>query len=250
MKIPNIFHFIFGLHRDFGKTPFSFIHYLSIRSVYEINRPDNIFFYYKYEPRGKWWQASKKMVTLVPIEPPTEIFGKPLLHFAHKADVLRIEVLMKYGGVYLDMDVICLKPFKELFNYDFVMGVESEEGLCNAVMLSRPDSEFLKIWYEEYRSFRSKGRDVYWNEHSVKLPLRLAKENPDLIHIEGVKSFFYPHWKNPEILWKNSSQDFSQSYCIHLWESKWWGKYLKRLSPFRLRWAKHNFSKLYKQIFL
>ena len=46
--IPNIFHFIFGLTEDFGGKPFNIIHYLAIKSAYDLNNPDSINFYYKY----------------------------------------------------------------------------------------------------------------------------------------------------------------------------------------------------------
>lgn len=36
----------------------------------------------------------------------TEIWGNPVLHFAHKADVIRLEALKEFGGVYLDVDVL------------------------------------------------------------------------------------------------------------------------------------------------
>ena len=46
--VPNIIHFIFGLEKKFGNRPFSIFHYLAIKSAYEINEPDKIYFYYKY----------------------------------------------------------------------------------------------------------------------------------------------------------------------------------------------------------
>lgn len=39
----------------------------------------------------------------------TSVFGQEVEHFAHKADVLRLEALRDFGGVYLDMDVLVIK---------------------------------------------------------------------------------------------------------------------------------------------
>lgn len=39
----------------------------------------------------------------------TEIFGRKVDHYAHKADVLRLEVLRDYGGIYLDTDILVIK---------------------------------------------------------------------------------------------------------------------------------------------
>jgi hypothetical protein len=80
--IPNIIHFIFGLRQDLAGTQFSFIHYLAIKSADECNKPAAINFYYKHEPSGEWWEKSKRYLTLIKIEPPTEIFGNPLMHYA------------------------------------------------------------------------------------------------------------------------------------------------------------------------
>jgi len=50
--IPNIIHFIYGLKEDFGGIPFSLVHYLAIKSACEVNRPEQINFYFRYEPKG------------------------------------------------------------------------------------------------------------------------------------------------------------------------------------------------------
>lgn len=46
------------------------------------------------------------------------IYGNEVVHFAHKADVLRLEALRDYGGVYLDTDVLVVRG--ENFASEFV----------------------------------------------------------------------------------------------------------------------------------
>jgi len=261
--IPNVIHFVFGLKENFGDKPFSLIHYLAIRSAYECNKPDAIKFHYKYEPTGEWWDKIKPYLTLVKVEPPKEIFGNPLLHYAHQADVLRLEILLKEGGIYLDMDVLCLNSFEPLRRrHAFVMGREEERGLCNAVILAEPGAEFLKKWYAQYISFRSQGRDQFWFEHSVTVPAQLAQKFPELIHIEDKYSFFWPYYQgSPITLWERATdgaQDelmvqlkkefvfhfLSTSFCIHLWEQLWWEDYLKYVTFDNLMTSSNNFSRL------
>lgn len=266
--IPNVIHFIFGLKEDFGEKPFSFIHYLAIKSAYDRNKPDAIKFYYKYEPSGEWWEKSKGYLTLVNIEPPKEIFGNPLLHFAHQADVLRLEILIKEGGIYLDMDVLCLNSFAPLRKYKCAMGLEENVGLCNAVILAEPNSEFLKICYAEYRTFRSKGKDEFWNEHSVILPLKNIKKNPKMVHVEDRFSFYWPYcFETTHILWDSSEHTLLDawvkkfkrwftlefikgSYCIHLWESLWWEPYLNEITPQYIENNDNNFARLCRDVLL
>lgn len=72
-------------------------------------------------------------------------------NLGEKSDILRLEILRKYGGVYVDLDYECLKPevFNELHRgYDFYIGFEPlEHGfthkfnmikVCNAIIGSSP----------------------------------------------------------------------------------------------------------------
>lgn len=257
--IPNIFHFVFGMAADFGGRPFSLSHYLSIKSAMEVNQPDTIFFHYEFEPSGHWWEKAKPLLTLNKIKAPEIFMGKPLHHVAHKADVVRLQVLKEIGGIYLDLDTICVKPMKELFNHTFVIGQEMKpqyipknwrqkikhaikknfhpeeshkiNGLCNAVLLAEKESEFVNLWLNTYSSFRSKGRDKYWNEHSVFVPIKLAAAYPDKITLLGPYAFHYPLY-NKTGLQSMFEQvtDFPDAYLHHLWESFSWNTYLSRLT--------------------
>jgi len=201
--IPNFIHFVFGLNSDFGDKGFSFVHYLAVVSAWKVNRPENIFFHYCYEPNGIWWENAKPYLSLNRINSPTKIFDRPLEHYAHKADVVRLEVLMKYGGIYLDMDVICINSFKPLLQEVFVMGEQPRRGLGNSVMLARRESEFLRIWYESYRDFDGNRYD----HHSIAIPHTLAQRYPSLIHVLDEYAFFYPMWQDPtqNALWSDKS---------------------------------------------
>ena len=46
--------------------------------------------------------GTKELVILKKIIPKNEIFGNKLNHYAHKADVARLEILKNYGGIYLE----------------------------------------------------------------------------------------------------------------------------------------------------
>ena len=36
---------------------------------------------------------------------PTSVFGKPVNHFAHQADIIRLLAMKHMGGIYLDIDM-------------------------------------------------------------------------------------------------------------------------------------------------
>ena len=261
MKIPNNIHIIYGLAENFGwdeyehfvgevgkhmKRPaadsFNIMRYLAIKSAYDVNKPDNIFFYYCYEPHGEWWERAKKYIKPIKVEAPKEIFGNPIKSYAHQADVIRLQLLIEEGGIYLDSDTLCLKPLTPLLeDGGFVMGQEGNEAkLCNAVMLSEKGSEFAKEWLSRYVDFD----DDNWAGHSIELPYRLSKEYPNLIRVMNNKAFTWPLYHSEHLRWfyrngvsyvpcdysdgvvsnmggtLKTDEDFSESYVIHLWAGK------------------------------
>jgi Glycosyltransferase sugar-binding region containing DXD motif len=258
--IPNIFHFVFGMKPDFGGKPFNMVHYLAVRSAAELNNPDMMFLHYQYEPGGEWFEKARPYLTLNKITAPTSIHGNPLLHVAHQADIVRLNMLQEYGGIYLDLDTISKKPLTNLLVYDFVIAKEfmppvyytswdrvknavrqfklsplTEQqkvyGLCNAVMLSAPGSRFVEIWLESYATFRSKGKDEFWVEHSVKVPYELAQKHPDLLTILEPSAFHYPAYDPKGLAWLfEKTHDYQDAYLHHLWETNAWN-YISVLTP-------------------
>ena len=229
-KIPNIIHFVFGLKEQ--TEEFELYRYIAIKSAYDVNKPDKIYFHYYYEPYGYYWDKIKPLLTLNKVELPTEIYGNEIFHYAHKADIIRLQKLIEYGGIYLDIDTICLKSFEDLLYYNFVMGEQTNldntniYGLCNAVILSKPNSIFALKWLETYKNFKSKGRDEFWDEHSVLIPFELSKTNIKDIKIMNHNSFFYPLWYHIKDILFNENYDKEEyknivlnSYCIHLWDT-------------------------------
>ena len=241
--VPNVVHFVFGLSPDFGGKPFSLVHYLAVLAAKARLRPDAIMLHYVHEPRGRWWRRARRHLTLRPI-PPTLADGlaadaagttlgdgdpfdwRGLAHVAHKSDVVRLLVLLREGGVYMDMDVIALAPFDRLraaldpraaarvapasgvvtvgaadgsgtrtrrIRAGVVMAAEGVDGLGNAVVLARPGAAFVRRWLRYYAAHRADARG--WADLSVKLPLRLALAHPrEAVVLPNARAFFHPGW--------------------------------------------------------
>jgi hypothetical protein len=228
-SIPNIIHFVYGFKEQ--SSEFDVTKYIAIMSAYHLNKPDKIYFHYKFSPYGPLWDKVKPYLTLMPTDPPETIFGKKVNRYAHKADIVRLNVLNEMGGIYMDIDTVCLRPINELMKYDFVMGIQGDNyGLCNAIMMSKPNTEFGKSWIKSYESFNG----GQWDTHSVKIPQSLSKIYP--ITIVSNDTFFYPLWDPfPDlVLSDNINYDccrriFKNSYCLHLWET-WCGIYLRKIN--------------------
>jgi SAM-dependent methyltransferase len=245
--IPKLLHYTFGMARDFGGKPWSLVHHVCLRSAVERIKPERTYFYCQFEPSGPWWELSRKLVTVVKIEAPREIFGRPLQHVAHQSDVVRLQKLIEYGGIYMDADVFVHRSFDDLLKNSTVLGQEgegAEHGMANAVILAEPNAPFLRRWLAEYRSFRSNGRDEYWNEHSVQLPVRLAKAYPDEITVLSPKAFFWPLWTDEHLEWifrSDRAIPLDGVYANHLWESNAW-KFIEDMTPGQVRASNTNFN--------
>jgi hypothetical protein len=248
-RIPRILHYCFGLTPDFGGRPWGLVHHACVASAIHHIKPERVFFYYEHEPQGPWWDLTRILVDRVPVKAPTEVFGNPIHHYAHRADVLRLDRLLEHGGICMDVDVFVHRGFDDLIDNPVVMGQEGIDGvygLANAVILAEPGAPFLHRWREEYRSFRNDepgGR--YWAEHSVALPKRLAASHPGEITILPHNAFYWPLWNDEalRILFTSTTQAEVQGlYANHLWESLAWHDYLAELTPGRLRASKSAFS--------
>lgn len=246
--IPKTLHYCFGMAPDFGGKPWSLVHYACVKSAIERIRPKDVFLYCEFEPTGPWWDLTREMVTVEKIQAPTQVFGNALLHPAHRADVLRLEKLLSVGGIYLDTDIFVHRSFDPLLRYSAVLGEQRVKGtvtgLCNAVILAEPRTPFLEKWYASYRSFRSRGDDDHWDEHSVEIPYKLSKAYPTEITTLPHRAFFEPTFiprdlkrifVSPKVL------DLSAAYATHLWESFAWEMYLEHLTPRRVRKLDSNF---------
>ena len=247
-RIPKILHYTFGLASDFGGQPWSLIHHVCLKSAIERIKPEQVFFYYEFEPSGPWWTLSRSLVTPVQITAPREIFGRPLAHVAHRSDVVRLQKVIEHGGIYLDADVFVQRSFDDLLNESTILGSEgegAEVGMANDVILAEPNAPFLNRWLEAYHSFRGNGRHQYWNEHSVRLPAVLAKAHPSEITVLPHTAFFWPLCDAKHLSWIfNSNQPIplAATFANHLWEGRSW-KFLANLTPGAVRARDTNFHR-------
>lgn len=243
--IPNICHFVFGFKEQ--DEEFLFCYYLAVYSAFIVNNPDKILFFYHHEPHGPWWEKLKKIpcISLVHIPIPTHIGKKIIKKTAHKADWIRMNVLYQFGGVYLDIDTICVKPWKDLLNEQVVLATQVPiPGICNAIMMTEPKSEFFKIWLDRYeKPFNPDG----WEESSIFLPFEIMMTNFDKVTMKNPDTFFIPHFKETEKIFELPQDIPDNLISLHLWES-YSLKYMKKIKDWS--WAYENTDTLYGKMML
>ena len=247
--IPKILHFCFGLTPDFGGKPWSLVHYVCVKSAIERIKPEAAFLSYEFESEGPWWDLTKDIVETQQIMAPREIFGNHLLHPAHRSGAVRLERLLTDGGIYLDCDVLVHRDFDPLLRESVVLGQQGEGGrigLCDAVILAEPNASFIRRWYQSYRTFRSKGKDAYWDEHAVRVPADLARSFPDELTIVPETAFFWPTCDEAglQMIFRSTQATMGGGvYANHLWEMPAWFRFLEDLTPARVRRVDSNFHR-------
>ena len=245
--IPNIVHFVY-----INERPWKLHHYLSVKSTSRLN-PELVNIWLDKEPEGKWWELTKPLVKLNFVEPPTEIFNIPITQPAHKSDVIRLQVLIEHGGIYVDTDTIFVKPFDSILSNKFVMGqqgVNGGEGLCPAVLLSSKNSEFGKRWLMGFKDTFKGGPpgSPTWCTHSVQYPWWLAQQIPNEITILDHEAFFWPLYHQPHVeMIFEQNHTFNNAYSHHLWESSG-KKYLDNLTLDDIKNNNTTFTNIVKDL--
>ncbi len=215
--VPNIVHYVW-IH-DQGE-PFKFIHWLGFVSAHRRLRPEKILFHCNNEPERKFWwlnitRTYSSVLEIIRIIPPREIYGNEVVREQHQSDIVRLEILAKHGGIYLDLDVLVLQSFYPLRVYNITMGLEyrGDPGrLNNGVILASKSSEFLRMWRQSYSTFRKRE----WDDHSAIVPYMYYRSHPDLIHVEE-NSINFPSGKRLDLIY-DKMYNHSRNYAIHLWE--------------------------------
>lgn len=138
--------------------------------------------------------------------------------YAFVADYIRSKVLFEEGGVYLDTDMLLLKPIDNLLQYPFFITEEGRGRIAFGLFGAVPKHRFLKQMIDFYNQI----------EFNVFSPPIITHTFSPLINketlAEGEKIFdsiyFYP------LPYENRLENYTgfiqpESYAVHLWNHSW-----------------------------
>ena len=253
IRIPNIIHFVMIHKVPETANPLTFMQMIAIMSAAAANEPLSLYLHTNAEPYGQWWEFLRPLVTVRFIsEIPTSWGSKPIIQGAHLSDRVRMDILLEEGGIYLDFDVISLRPYRTLWTkqdgspsldgrgipVEMIMGKEKENGLCNAVMISAPNSTFLNIWKEEYEAAFDPKK---WNEASVLLPKIISLKFPEMIKVVPESAFFLPSFTHTHLIFEDKYIELSENaYAQHLWSAPHIQHYMDPLAIWPMRSPPRN----------
>lgn len=182
--VPNIIHYVW-----LGQRKLDFFAYLSVMSSLYVFRAEVVYVHGDYKPQGALWAAVEKnpRVKFIHRDLPNAVFGEPIKKFlSHSSDYLRGEILLRYGGVYADWDVIFLQelPF-ELRQHNTTVGVDWPEtgafpDVFNlGVLVSAPNAPFLRYFLESYRWYL----DRHWSYNAIHMPYKVYEKQPRSLNV-------------------------------------------------------------------
>ncbi|KAF2122894.1 hypothetical protein BDV96DRAFT_608721 [Lophiotrema nucula] len=174
--IPSIVHYVLLKKDEDSIIEFHFAHFLAIYASVVYIEPERISIHTDFNSSeienalkngSKWTRKDlstfPKLLTLNSIQVP-QWAGANELHkidaIEHKSDFVRWNEIVKVGGIYMDWDVVALRPISAILNCGFAFvagrqyGNEHEDGkvngtVNNGVFLTKPNSAMARITVRE-----------------------------------------------------------------------------------------------------
>lgn len=154
-----------------------------------------------------------------------------------KSDILRYEILYRYGGVYVDTDFLCVRSFNDFLDLDFFSGnghVEKAEvfnGLIGCVPGNKIIGEIIRVLGEKKSNSEATYEDIMRMSGPYFFTEMVLKHCNDGKNVIFPTTYFYPYpavdrlsirkmehiemvnevcrWRRPE------------TYAVHLWFTSW-----------------------------
>lgn len=237
LKVEKEFNSFFKGEKSIRKIP-SIIHFIWIGSSLpqKINNLINSWKKHHSNFTFMIWTDEKVASYLFFSEKAKEVYSKART-YAEKSDALRYDILYRFGGIYSDTDVICLKNFESILESgaSFFAGLLTNQVtkrykkplfLGNAIIGAVKNSPIIK-YALNYLCTEEEKPDV---SLSIRTGSGLLSEacsyflfsNDEKIIIFP-PSYFYPYPDYKKGITPNAilSTIRNESYCLHLWDRAW-----------------------------
>jgi mannosyltransferase OCH1-like enzyme len=134
------------------------------------------------------------------------------------SNLVRYEILHRYGGVYVDTDVECRRPFDELIDgVEAFAGLELPGRVGTAVLGAVPGHPLFA------RAVRLARQTLGTGPHSANangpyLVSLLIEQHRDRVTVFGADRFYPYRWDEPE----RATESFDDAHAVHHWAMSWW----------------------------
>lgn len=133
--------------------------------------------------------------------------------FAFVADYVRLIALRDQGGIYLDTDMLLIKPLDDLLDSPLLLGKESEQFISCGMIGATPHHPFISAM-----------RDIYDDIKELRPNPVIMTELFDKLHPEDARVMpphaFYPY--DADHIKNYHGQKLAENvYGVHLWNYSW-----------------------------
>ncbi|HTW97668.1 MAG TPA: FkbM family methyltransferase [Acidimicrobiales bacterium] len=145
--------------------------------------------------------------------------------YAQKADIARYEIVERFGGIYLDTDMECLRPLDQLVDGIGLFACRQQNGLVsNSILGARPShpilAEVVGCLPLSCVRYRSSGVGHQTGPGLLSRVLDNTKPGDSSDVRVFPPSFFLPYdYTEP---WR-ASETFPTAYAVHHWDNSWRG---------------------------
>ena len=155
--------------------------------------------------------------------------------YAFAADYIRLYALYNFGGIYLDSDVEVLRPFDDLLNLPYFLGMEgTPSGIEAATLGFEKGNEMIGNLLKRYegRSFYKEGGEIdkeplpyiIRNEIDTNFKYCPIIDVSDFDYDSGVINVFPVDWFSPKSWDTKEITVTEKTYSIHHFEGSWLDK--------------------------
>lgn len=170
--------------------------------------------------------------------------------WAFVSDFVRIQKLEEFGGIYLDTDMLFIKPFDlNLLKYSFFIGMEDSHYLNGAILGAKKSDEFIQMLYQYYISI------VFIDLNKITIPVILNQvfinkynksPKPGLCNFGLILPFpvFYSlPFKLKEFHWRKFV--IEETMAVHLWAGSWLANQKISFKEKLINILKYQISRIY-----
>jgi len=146
-----------------------------------------------------------------------------------KSDILRFEILNRYGGIYADMDFLAVRPFAPLLKADFFTGIvfHREPSLMNGLVGSAPGHPITREILGRMRIAEDPSAfdDIMKTTGPFLMTevfMAFYRENPKSVALPVAHFCPFPNFP----VLRTRGEDHRkyivpQTICVHLWHCSW-----------------------------
>lgn len=209
-----------------------YVFYLSVLSVLYVAKMDVVYIHGDQEPAGEYWREIRTMpqtkdrVKFIMRTPPSQIYQGTIEPWfrALMSDLIRVDLMIKYGGVYTDTDAIWVKPLSEedrgyeaVASFDWVdWSWPFPDSVNFGVSYGKKNAPFWRIFLESMRTLHNHVHGF----SGVMMPYKLLEKYPHLLRIDRRLQVICYQYKCHPIYahdYHNMSKDHTNTNSIPNW---------------------------------